>query len=259
MKKEIIIFYSILILCFSSYSSFNNSTQVPDESIYNNTNLLVIEGIQYVDTLIIEGNNIWIRNKPRIGEVVFTLDEGSLCYVLEKGEEQTIRGNKDFWYKIEYEGKIGWVFGSQTSIKQNPPEEFKDFLEKFISAFARSDTIRIQNFVSPVRGFDYTFLVCKMEGMGVYEHIAESHFETKHYNRGTDLIDVMMDFDSFIWLGGSNNNNIDLSWHELENGMIEIVTGFYDMDDLTLQFRRVEGKWHLHSIKESICYDALGA
>ena len=30
------------------------------------------------------------------------LDEGALCKVLEKGEEQVIRGNQDFWYKIEH-------------------------------------------------------------------------------------------------------------------------------------------------------------
>lgn len=258
MKKKIIIFYSILILCSSSYSLSNNKQQISNESIYNNIKHSGNERMQNSDTLIIEGNNIWIRSKPCTGHVIFTLDEGSYCYILEKGEGQTIRGNKDFWYKIEHEGRIGWVFGSQTSIKQNPPEKFKDFLEIFITAFVNNDTIRIQNFVSSVYGFDYTFLVCRMEGEGVYEIIAESHFETKHYSQGKDLIDFMDYFETFTWLQGRNNNKINLSWHEIENGMIEIITGFHSTDDLTIQFRRVEGKWYLHSFKESICFNAMG-
>ncbi len=85
------------------------------------------------NTLIIEGNRIWIREFPKTGKVVFTLDEGALCKVLEKGEEQVIRGNQDFWYKIEHEGKLGWVFGSQSNIKQKASlNNFQPFLDYFL-------------------------------------------------------------------------------------------------------------------------------
>lgn len=67
--------------------------------------------------LIIEGNNIWVRESPKTGKVAFTLDNGATCLVLEKGESQVIGGNKDFWYKIGYKGKTGWVFGAQTNLK----------------------------------------------------------------------------------------------------------------------------------------------
>ncbi len=85
------------------------------------------------NTLIIEGNRIWIREFPKTGKVVFTLNEGALCKVLEKGEEQVIRGNQDFWYKIEHEGKLGWVFGSQSNIKQKASlNNFQPFLDYFL-------------------------------------------------------------------------------------------------------------------------------
>ncbi|PKV49174.1 hypothetical protein ATE84_1191 [Aquimarina sp. MAR_2010_214] len=84
-------------------------------------------------TLVITGDNIWVREYPKTGEVVFTLNDGEVCRVLEKGEEQIIRGNRDFWYKIEHSSKIGWVFGSQTSIRQNADlKSFEPFLEHFL-------------------------------------------------------------------------------------------------------------------------------
>jgi len=70
------------------------------------------------EILIIEGTNIWIRNKPITGDVVMKLNSGDKCKIIEKGEMATIKEKTDYWYKIEFEGKIGWVFGSQSDIKQ---------------------------------------------------------------------------------------------------------------------------------------------
>jgi hypothetical protein len=68
--------------------------------------------------LTIEGNQIWVRSTPQTGEVVMKLNNGTVCKVLEKGEEQIIRGHKDYWYQISINDKIGWVFGAQTSLKR---------------------------------------------------------------------------------------------------------------------------------------------
>ncbi len=87
-----------------------SSQQQPDNNIQTN--------IQY---LTIEGNQIWVRSQPKTGDVILKLDEGTKCEVLGKGEEQTINNVTDFWYKISYDGQIGWVFGSQTSLKQDTP------------------------------------------------------------------------------------------------------------------------------------------
>jgi len=69
------------------------------------------------ESLLIIGNDIWVREIPSTGKVVMKLNDGDLCEVLEKGKYEEIRGMKDYWYKIRFNEKEGWVFGSQTSIK----------------------------------------------------------------------------------------------------------------------------------------------
>jgi hypothetical protein len=74
------------------------------------------------NNLIIKGDKIWIREYPSTGDVIFELNNGDICKVLKKDKKEVINQISDFWYKIEYKGKIGWVFGSQTSIKQGSIE-----------------------------------------------------------------------------------------------------------------------------------------
>lgn len=85
--------------------------------------------------LTIEGNQIWVRTAPKTGEVVMKLNDGVVCEVLQKGEAHIIRGHKDYWYKIEHEGKTGWVFGAQTSIKRIATV---DDLERFLDFFLKT-------------------------------------------------------------------------------------------------------------------------
>ncbi len=121
--KYSIYWFSFILAAFVACKNGSESTKETEsksvEIISNKPNdETAITEEQEKPTLLIEGNNIWVRESPKTGEVAFTLNEGATCYVLEKGESQVIRGNKDFWYKIEYEGKTGWVFGTQTSLKQ---------------------------------------------------------------------------------------------------------------------------------------------
>jgi len=72
-------------------------------------------------TLIIHGKDIWVRSEPKTGQVVMKLNEGNTCQIKEKGEFQLIKGSPDYWYKIQFDGKEGWVFGSQTSVRLFEP------------------------------------------------------------------------------------------------------------------------------------------
>lgn len=119
MKKHILLVLLFLIKLNSCFGQGNNGVENKNK-------------VQDYQNLIIEGDRIWVREQPKIGKVVCTLNTGEVCRILEKGEEQIIRGNKDFWYKIEHEDKIGWVFGSQTSIKQHA--NFEPFLDDFLQA-----------------------------------------------------------------------------------------------------------------------------
>ncbi len=89
------------------------------------------------EKLIIEGNQIWVRSEPTDGEVVMKLNNGTECLIIEKGKSEIINGISDFWYKISYENEEGWVFGSQTNLKQNNEktttsnEEIVTFLNNF--------------------------------------------------------------------------------------------------------------------------------
>lgn len=74
---------------------------------------------QISEFLIIEGRNIWIRDKPTTGEVIMKLNSGDKCKILKRGKQETIKGNTDYWYQIEYKGKIGWFFGAQSNIKNS--------------------------------------------------------------------------------------------------------------------------------------------
>jgi hypothetical protein len=86
--------------------------------------------------LVIEGHQIWVRAIPKTGDVVMKLNDGNVCKIIQKGEEQIIRGHKDYWYQIEYNGLTGWVFGSQTSLKRIASiVDFELFLDFFLKTY----------------------------------------------------------------------------------------------------------------------------
>lgn len=73
-------------------------------------------------SLLIHGNDIWVRDYPNTGEVIMKLNEGSICKILQMGRFDFIQDNGNNWYEIEFEGKTGWVFGSQTDKSSDDPE-----------------------------------------------------------------------------------------------------------------------------------------
>ena len=116
MMQKLFALFTIIILT-NGYHSFGQEKAISNRK----------------DTLIIEGNSIWIRDYPKTGKVLFKLNEGSKCRVLQKGEKQVIKGLEDFWYKVEHENKVGWVFGSQSSLRQKASfDNFESFLKYFV-------------------------------------------------------------------------------------------------------------------------------
>lgn len=119
--------FSILIITLFSCGSGNNHNQENEEAIdEQNIDGLVSESFfneegndESTEHLIIHGKDIWVRSEPATGVVVMKLNEGDKCSIIAKGFFEIIRGEADYWYKIEFNGKQGWVFGSQTSVKNN--------------------------------------------------------------------------------------------------------------------------------------------
>ena len=62
---------------------------------------------------------------------------------VDKGSVLTLTGQKDGWYSINYNGKIGWVSGQYIKVKQNDvtytvtikslSESEKDLLEGYLN------------------------------------------------------------------------------------------------------------------------------
>jgi len=70
--------------------------------------------------LTINGSKVNIRALPNLkASVMFQLNTGDVCVIIENGNWENINGNIDRWYKINYNGKIGWVYGSFVNIENN--------------------------------------------------------------------------------------------------------------------------------------------
>jgi hypothetical protein len=131
---NLILFLFLLISCQNESDSGNNKlSEQPDSPKIN-----IINPAVAVDEneLTIEGNDIWVRTKPLTGEVIFNLNDGDICKIIEKGTEDQIKDQKDFWYKIDFNGKTGWVFGAQSNKKTDRSLNVKDF-STFLKAFTK--------------------------------------------------------------------------------------------------------------------------
>jgi len=72
---------------------------------------------QKPSTLTIKGTKVNIRSFPSLrSNVLFQLNTGDVCYIAEKGNLENINGATDYWFKVNFNGKIGWVFGTFSSL-----------------------------------------------------------------------------------------------------------------------------------------------
>jgi Bacterial SH3 domain len=69
--------------------------------------------------LYIMAAKVNVRSTPdnEADNVVFQVDQGNICNILERGDRIQIRELDDYWYKIEKDGREGWVYGAYTSKK----------------------------------------------------------------------------------------------------------------------------------------------
>ncbi len=148
----------LLLLC----SCNNNDDQTDDYSQNDTTSSLTVNNTETkTDTtiLIIEGDNIWVRDEPVSGKVIMKLNSGDICKILEKGDKVQVKNMLDLWYKIEFNDTVGWVFGSQTNRKTGETIdiiEFSLYLEKFIAAF-NDENNDLKSFEHEDIGYSFLF------------------------------------------------------------------------------------------------------
>lgn len=52
--------------------------------------------------------------------ILFQVKKGDICDIIEQSSSlEEVNANTDRWYKINFNGKIGWIFGHYTSKKRN--------------------------------------------------------------------------------------------------------------------------------------------
>lgn len=147
--KRILFFMTVLVLIISCKDMATKNTDSANTTDSSQTTNIQSNS----DILLIEGDDVWVRSVPTTGDVIMKLHNGSACKVLEKGRKETINGNPDFWYKIEFEGKEGWVFGSQTNLKSQQIQEIapdilteNDFLTNFIMKVKQKDISNLNDY-----------------------------------------------------------------------------------------------------------------
>ena len=132
MKKQDYYYFILLVLPVFWGACSGHSKELREKAIADSIARvqLVADSIQKAEayfpkTLVIQGSNINLRVAPKLDAVrIKQLKTGDTCEVLEKGKKQTIDDKTDYWYRIRFKSKEGWIFGAFTSIKLPPePEE----------------------------------------------------------------------------------------------------------------------------------------
>lgn len=69
--------------------------------------------------LYITADKLNVRSEPdtEADNVVFQVSQGDILTIRRRGDLATIRGMEDYWYEIEKDGQVGYVFGYFTSKK----------------------------------------------------------------------------------------------------------------------------------------------
>lgn len=69
------------------------------------------------DQLYITVSELNVREKPNSEDenVIFQLKEGYICDIIKRGNKEEIGKMNDYWYKIKYGNREGWIYGFHTS------------------------------------------------------------------------------------------------------------------------------------------------
>jgi hypothetical protein len=68
--------------------------------------------------LVIKGTNVNLRVDPGVkAKKIKQLKTNDTCEILEKSKLDTVGETVDYWYKIKFKTKEGWVYGEFTSLK----------------------------------------------------------------------------------------------------------------------------------------------
>ncbi len=146
-------------------------------------------------SLTIKGNKVNIRSYPSLQSgVTMQLNTGDVCEILEKGNLENINGIADYWYKINFNSKIGWVYGNFTNLTTNstgsiygkyPMTSLRNLTSSDLSGMSLWDLKIMRNEIFARHGY-----IFKTQDM-------KSYFESQSWYRGqySDVTSMLTDIE----------------------------------------------------------------
>ncbi len=112
LQSLIMITFLGLLSCGSSDKPGSDESSLPPKK-----DSIAIEP-KLPELLVIKGTNVNVRVSPDLKALkIKQLKTNDTCKILEKGKQETINEDTDYWYKISFKNKEGWIFGAFTSLK----------------------------------------------------------------------------------------------------------------------------------------------
>ncbi|NBC82394.1 MAG: hypothetical protein GVY19_03335 [Bacteroidetes bacterium] len=254
MKNLMPVIFTALLLV-SCNSKHDHKSNHGSDDINKSASVTKIP-TEFIDTATIIEENVWIREKPVDGEVMAKLNKATFCYVLERGEPDTIRNVADVWYKITVNDKVGWVFGSQLSIRAAKPVEFGKIIHVFMEAYNDKNVKKLDHYVHPQYGISYGFVLCgdnKPDFADVKSYPDFISFDTlQHFKSDFPVIRCNQPQKKEIpkYLGELKWEYEGCYWNEITNGQVKLVStdNIYEF-----YFKAIESNWFLIRIEKIDC------
>ena len=132
-SKQIPCFFVVLLLVLFIYSCSglhdNSKNKTANDTIDTTKHVKqsVPESSQKLQNkfLVIKGTNVNLRVSPDLNAIrIKQLKTNDTCEIIEQGKKETINDAMDYWYKVRFKHKEGWIFGAFTSLKL-PAEQVK--------------------------------------------------------------------------------------------------------------------------------------
>ncbi len=89
----------------------------------------------YPKELVVNVERVWMLNTPLSDDLSYQLAAGDRCEILSRDKKMILHGMEDYWYKVKFNEKTGWIFGSETNLSTgiiHKVEDFRVFFQRFI-------------------------------------------------------------------------------------------------------------------------------
>lgn len=256
--KNLLLLLSLTVVFLAACNNTKRKTN--EKNIIVNNKVIEKEHIptEFIDTAFITEDNVWLRKKATDGDVIAKIDNKSKVFIIRRGVKDTIRGNTDYWYQVEYQGVTGWVFGSQTSLSIAKLVTFDKVINLFMKAYNHKNVTKLDEYVHPQYGVSFGFLNCDPNSVNpkytdvqsypdfisfdTLQGFSNSFPEVKCNNPVNDATPE--------YIGNYKWSREGCYWNEISQGEIKLIStsNIYEF-----YFKAIESNWFLIRIEKIDC------